>query len=85
FGDYDWRDELVSLEVPRLVIHGAADAFPVEGSREWVEGHPNARLMILEEAGHYPFIERPDAFFPAVDTFLEGRWPPGAEALSSGG
>lgn len=85
FGDYDWRADLVTLEVPRLVIHGAADAFPVEGSREWVEGHPSARLIVLEDAGHFPFIERPEAFFPAVDAFLDGEWPPEAEALSSGG
>jgi proline iminopeptidase len=85
FGDYDWRADLVSLQVPRLVIHGAADAFPVEGSREWVQGFPSARLIVLEDAGHYPFIERPDAFFPAVDAFLDGEWPPEAEALSSGG
>lgn len=80
FGDYDWRDELASLEVPRLVIHGAADAFPVEGSHEWVQDHPSARLMVLEDAGHFPFIERPDAFFPAVDSFLDGEWP--REALA---
>ncbi|MGH7551706.1 MAG: alpha/beta fold hydrolase, partial [Longimicrobiales bacterium] len=85
FGDYDWRDELESLDMPRLVIHGADDAFPVEGSREWVQDHPSARLMVLEGAGHYPFIERPDAFFPAVDAFLDGEWPPEAQALSSGG
>lgn len=83
FGDYDWRDELEALDVPRLVIHGADDAFPVEGSREWVAGHANARLLVLEDAGHFPFIERPDAFFPAVDAFLDGEWPPEAVAYPS--
>ena len=83
FGDYDWRDELEALDVPRLVIHGADDAFPVEGSREWVAGHANDRLLVLEDAGHFPFIERPDAFFPAVDAFLDGEWPPEAVAYPS--
>lgn len=81
FGDYDWRDSLGSIDSPRLVIHGAADAFPVEGSREWVAGRPNGRLLVLEEAGHFPFLERADAFFPAVDTFLRGDWPAEAEAV----
>jgi proline iminopeptidase len=84
FGDYDWRDSLRSLEVPRLVIHGAQDAFPVEGSREWVAGLPNARLMVLDGAGHFPFLERPDVFFPAVHEFLDGKWPDSAEALAGG-
>jgi pimeloyl-ACP methyl ester carboxylesterase len=42
-------------------------------------------LIVLEDAGHFPFIERPDVFFPAVDAFLDGEWPPEARGLSSGG
>ncbi|MGH7539968.1 MAG: alpha/beta fold hydrolase, partial [Gemmatimonadota bacterium] len=81
FGDYDWRDALAGLDVPRLVIHGARDAFPLEGSGDWVRGHPNARLLVLEHADHFPFLDRPDACFPAVDLFLRGEWPEGAESL----
>lgn len=76
FAGYDWRDEIAGLTVPRLVIHGAQDAFPVEGSREWVPPGSNARLMVISNAGHFPFLERPDLFFSAVEAFLEGRWPP---------
>lgn len=76
FAGYDWRDQIAGLTVPRLVIHGALDAFPVEGSREWVPPGSNARLMVISNAGHFPFLERPDLFFSAVDAFLEGRWPP---------
>lgn len=84
FGDYDWRDELDRLEIPRLVVHGAQDAFPLEGSREWVAGHANARLMVLEGAAHFPFLERPELFFPAVNRFLEGDWPDGARPIPAG-
>ena len=79
FGDYDWRDELAALSIPRLVIHGREDGIPLAGARAWVEGLPSARLLVLSPAGHFPFIERPEAFFPAVDRFLAGEWPPGAE------
>lgn len=79
FRGYDWRDEVANLDVPRLVIHGLADAFPVEGSREWVPPGSNARILVLEDAGHYPFLERPLVFFPAVNAFLAGGWPEGAE------
>ncbi len=75
FAGYDWRDEIAGLTVPRLVIHGAQDAFPVEGSREWVPPGSHARLMVISNAGHFPFLERPDLFFSAVEAFLEGRWP----------
>lgn len=85
FQGYDWRQDLDSLRVPRLVIHGAADAFPLEGSREWVAGYPDARLILLENAGHFLFLERGEAFFPAVDRFLDGEWPREAIRVSRSG
>jgi len=34
---------------------------------------PNARLLLLEGVGHFPYVETPEAFFPAVDAFLAGE------------
>jgi pimeloyl-ACP methyl ester carboxylesterase len=76
FGDYDWRVELTRLEIPRLVIHGREDGIPLEGARAWAAGFPTARLLVLSPAGHFPFVEQPGVFFPAVDRFLAGEWPP---------
>jgi pimeloyl-ACP methyl ester carboxylesterase len=81
FGDYDWRNSLESVTVPRLVVHGEEEAFPLEGSREWVRGFQNARLLVIPNARHFPFVDRPDLFFPAIDRFLRGDWPPEAEVV----
>jgi proline iminopeptidase len=75
FGEYDWLPELEALTTPRLVIHGREDGIPVEGGRAWAAGFPNARLIVLSPAGHFPFLEQPAAFFPAVGRFLDGEWP----------
>jgi len=80
-GDYDWRDEIASVAIPRLVIHGNEDGIPLAGARAWVAGFPTARLLVLSPAGHFPFLKRPDEFFPAVDRFLAGDWPPNAKAV----
>lgn len=84
FGDYDWLDEIGALAVPRLVVHGREDGIPLDGARAWAAGFPNARLLVLSRAGHFPFIERPDVFFPAVDRFLAGEWPPEATRVERG-
>lgn len=78
FSGYDWRDSAAALPIRRLVIHGAEDAFPLEGSQEWVPPGSNARLLVIDGAGHFPFVERPELFFPALETFLRGTWPPAA-------
>jgi proline iminopeptidase len=85
FGAFDWRGELSSVTVPRLVIHGARDNIPLEGNREWVAGQAHARLLVVPEAGHWPHYERPELVLPAIETFLRGGWPRGAEAVSGHG
>jgi len=67
---YDWRDRLRALSVPSLVVHGAQDVLPVTQSRRTVSLLPHARLEVVPDAGHLPFWEAPDRFFPLVDAFL---------------
>jgi pimeloyl-ACP methyl ester carboxylesterase len=74
-GDWDYRKDARALPVPRLVIQGEKDFIPVGGSREWVAGNPNARLLLIAGAGHFPHVEKHDIYFPAVERFLSGGWP----------
>jgi proline iminopeptidase len=83
FGGFDLRREVGRVAAPVLVIHGVADVVPPEGAREWAASFPDARLLMLERAGHLLQVEQPGIFFPAIETFLAGRWPDGAEAMSS--
>lgn len=67
---YDWRAQLRVLRVPSLVIHGALDPLPVETSAQLVSLLSNAKHAVIPDAGHMPFWEAPDAFFPIVEAFL---------------
>ena len=82
YGEYDWRPSLKQSRIPRLIIHGREDAFPLAGAYAWTKGFPQARLKVLSPAGHFPFIEQPQGFFAAVETFLQGEWPEGSEAVN---
>lgn len=77
-GEFDLRPAVERVAAPVLVIHGEADVVPIAGSRDWAAHYPDGRLLVIERAGHLVHLERPDAFFPAVETFLAGRWPEGA-------
>lgn len=81
FGDYDWREPLRELKVPRLIIHGREDGIPLAGATAWAEGYAEARLLIVSPAGHFPFIEQRAQVMAAIDEFLAGRWPAGAERI----
>lgn len=74
-GDWNWTAELARLRVPTLIVHGDEDAIPMAMAGEWVTAMPNALILRLRETGHFPHAERPDLVFPAIETFLRGKWP----------
>lgn len=80
-GDFDWRPTLDRVTIPRLVIQGDRDNFPVDGATEWVAGQPNARILVLPGVGHWPHYERPRETLDAINQFLKGQWPARSRAV----
>jgi pimeloyl-ACP methyl ester carboxylesterase len=81
-GEWDWTEKIKNLEVPVLAIHGVSDpSCPLEGARVWVSLYRDGRLLAIPHAGHMPFVEDPNLFYSAVDTFLKGEWPERAEVV----
>jgi proline iminopeptidase len=77
----DWRSSLHTIRVPVLVVHGAHDALPVAAARAWTEALPDARLLLLSDADHLPWVEQPERFTAAVGEFFNGEWPRAAEVV----
>lgn len=69
-GDWDWREQFRHIKVPVLVVHGAQDPIPIESAAEWQKAFPQAALVPIAGAGHFPQVEQPDAFRTALDAFL---------------
>jgi pimeloyl-ACP methyl ester carboxylesterase len=72
---------LTRFPVPLLVVHGERDNPPLGGSREWVAGNPQGRLLVMPGVGHWPHYERPTETLAALRAFLDGGWPTGAVAV----
>ena len=68
--DWDWRSEAKRIQCPVLVVEGSEDILPREAAAEWTAALPDARSLILEGVGHFPSLEDPGRFFPAVGKFL---------------
>jgi pimeloyl-ACP methyl ester carboxylesterase len=71
----DFWDELDQLEVPVLIVHGESDPIPVEMVEMLHETLPESELALLNNTGHFPFIENRVEFFGAVRQFLSGLNP----------
>ena len=72
-GDYDLTTPgmLDLVNVPALFIHGRQDPIPLESSAQ-AAASMRARLVILEECGHVPYVEQPERLFEAIEHFLSG-------------
>ena len=61
--------------MPTLVLVGRYDFYtPVALSEQLVQGIPLATLSVIEDAGHMPNLDQPEAFNSAVSSWLDGLW-----------
>lgn len=68
----DSTPTLPTIQVPALVVHGAQDSLiPVAESQAMQQAIPNAHLEVIEEAGHLPTLEAPQAYNQALSQFLK--------------
>lgn len=74
-GEWNLLPSLKAVKAPILIIHGRADPTLFALSEIRVSEMPNARLLIINGAGHFPHVEQPEIFFKAVETFLRGDFP----------
>jgi proline iminopeptidase len=85
YQDRRWDERMSAVKAPVLVIHGRQDFIPIGSAETWAGGFADARLLVIDRSSHSPFFDRPDAFFPAVASFLDGRWPPGSRVSPTSG
>lgn len=70
-GDYDLLADgrLRALDRPTLVVHGRQDPIPLASSEACARAL-GARMVVLDQCGHVPYVEQPDALFTAIEQFL---------------
>jgi proline iminopeptidase len=63
---------LGEITVPTLVMAGRYDWItpPAQGAERLFAGLPNAKLVVFENSGHFPFIEEHEQFVYAVRDWL---------------
>lgn len=68
-GDFDLIPALRDVHCSALVIHGRQDPIPLASS-EAVAVALGAELVVLDDCGHVPYVEQPDALFRAIRNYL---------------
>ncbi len=69
--NYDFHSSLSRISAPTLILYGDYDPLAEIAGLPLAETIEGSKLIILEDAGHFPFIEKPEAFKSNVSEFLE--------------
>jgi len=74
---FDALGEVARITCPTLVLCGAEDRMTPPRYAEYLARHiPNARLVIIPQAGHMVMLEKPEAVAQALREFLDALPPP---------
>lgn len=68
-GDFDLREQLGAVTARVLVVHGRQDPIPLlsaEAAAEALRGE----IVVLDDCGHVPYVEQPQALFSSIESFL---------------
>ena len=68
------EDETRKIKAPTLLVWGANDKLSPPANADKLNGViAGSRKVLIDKAGHYPFLEHPDKFNQAVLEFLKSQ------------
>lgn len=70
FQSFDLHPHLTSLSMPTLILHGVHDPVSRSEIEPIMEAIQGSHLIMIEESGHFPFIETPSVFNQHIHDFL---------------
>ena len=78
---YDLLDRLPSIQAPTLIVWGRDDLFvPATDASGYLERIPDSELVVFDDCGHLPMVERPLRFNRLLGAFAETARPEPAPA-----
>jgi len=72
YDDAGWEAGLRGFQGPAAVLHGRDDPIPWRVVEDLAELLPQAEVYPLEQCGHFPWLETPEACRAALVAFLGG-------------
>ena len=85
--EYSYRDRLGQIEIPVLIVWGRNDLLVPVGDATRYQRliGDNARVVVFEDTGHAPMLERPSRFNQLLRQFLAGDPTPESEVAGTTG
>ena len=77
------REELVAacarVSCPVLIVHGGLDPRPLDALASLTAALPAAELQVMDQVGHYPWLDDHEGFAELIARWVEGSTSPAGE------
>lgn len=73
--DYNLMPRLAALRIPTLVLWGDHDFIPKDAASHIADAIPGAQLVILQDCGHFSYLECPDEVRRVINEFFRMHRP----------
>jgi proline iminopeptidase len=69
---FDLLPALGELDIPTLIVHGDHDLVPIGVARDIAAAMPRSTLVVLDDCGHFAYLEQAERVHGHVSRFLAG-------------
>jgi proline iminopeptidase len=68
---FNCTNEFSNFKQPVLVLQGKNDIITTQTAQETANAFPNSKLVLMENCGHYGWLDANELYFKTIKTFLE--------------
>lgn len=68
---FDCAPILKDFKKPVLILHGKDDILDIETAEKSHRAFPNSKLVLMDNCGHYGWLDAPSVYFSAINSFLK--------------
>ena len=67
---WDLSEKLKALKCPALILQGRQDPIDLQTAEMIKTKISGSQLQVIEQCGHFPWLEQPKIFYPSISSFL---------------
>lgn len=70
---FDCKDKFINFQLPVLVLQGKNDIITTETANEIAAAFPISKLVLMDNCGHYGWLDASEIYFKSIKEFLESN------------
>lgn len=70
---FDCSNSFQNFKQPVLILQGKNDIISIETAQEIAKAFPNSKLILMENCGHYGWLDANELYYDSINNFLNNQ------------